>query len=376
MKLWARFSILIFVVISAFFGITTVLSQTRKSLSPCAESVLCFWSSEVSPNGDARLTTHTALSINSKKLSSLLGAIDSFHGAMLAQSEEFEDDFLSDPNDTESTDTVSLEHEQLFQRIADDTWNSGALAVRGTLTIEPNSLYGIPFALGRLFLRDTDFLESLIAIHFPAMEQTFADFPFSELSRRENMPPGIHHYLAQVAVFDFFTMYDNLCANSAATPLCDWLDENNYGPLPLFEVMESFAGSEAVLHINLYWSIRNGQILWANTLEALTTEASWEPLVNRQTVEQWPTLNTPQETAIKAQGFSANLHALRDLWASVLDTTYNLASQNTEWQGFLAFPDLGERLEALTDVVTSLPPEPEFSVSLTAASSGLVEAFD
>lgn len=310
---------------------------------PCDGSVACFWTLRGESDG-IRAATRVGITIDHLRLSQLVKAIDTLHGALLQQEENDEEFFSEDPEQFEDPEGISAEYQSLIQNVVDKVWNDAAFRVTGSQRVLGGGIAALGISIAKFALTDEDYLHAFLESHFPALSGFLTEMPSAELSYRENLPRGVHHTIVQITVEDLYDIYFQICSGDPAAAVCAWMEENQYSPLGVIEAVEALAGSDAAVDVGFYWTVRDSQVLWSNSRQMVEDTAVWAP---SRTLEALESASAVAQSTI-SQGVWVDVALEKAIWNSVRNEVENQVQDGNNAQGFLLFPDVLERLERLT----------------------------
>jgi hypothetical protein len=360
-----KISVLVFALI-LLCGLILFLSfQKTHALSPCQRASFCYWGTwREAPEGPL-VSLRLSLGVNETKLPNMLTSLDAFHGSILSTLNAEGDDEPDSPDfsfpapppeEAPEAYTVSPEYQILLQQLVDSLWNNAGMVIKGTLALKPSAQAGSAFSLARFFLRDTDFANSFLFTRLENAHFAFQNSPFAELSHRENIPKQIHHNIIQITVGDLFLFYDSFCTQESINALCNMLDKNNSGPFAILETLEELAGTDAAFDLHFYWRVHESHILFSNTISAFDSLSEWSP---NQLLDAFEERSLSSNASV-AHGVYAAPSEWSNMWDAVEDTVLQLASENAPWRGFLAFPDIHERMATLRPSIEPALQNPVF----------------
>jgi hypothetical protein len=323
----------------AVFGLylRSAWQRHAQTISPCVQSFACFWEiSGASDSGTSSDSAKFAIGIHSKAIDDSLEALDALHGVLLDDDgREYESDDEYTPADV------------LLQNFVDALWRSGTMRAQGVFAIKSPMGSWPRWVMRELFSSDAVIANEILENHFPRVFEIVSDAPFADLSRREAIGRSVHHILTKVTVDDLFYFYDVVCAYEPLATICGSASGGSFGILNWLERIEAWTGLEASVDIDIYWTLRGTSIVWANRPEFLVDvlHETSAPDLNFSNVEKSDSsLPFPWR-----EGMWINVLAVRATVSETISVASELSRKEKSYSGFLAFPDLGERMEQLRE---------------------------
>lgn len=333
-KIFAAVLAALVVIFAAYFFSSR--REYSRTFSPCVKSFVCFWDvSGKLDSGESIDAAKFAIGFNTKDVSDALVALDTLHGILLddgGRENESEIEFGS-------VDSV-------LQDVVDAVWSSGVLRAQGVFEAKPFS-YDLFFrVVQRMFYGDLQLANAIVEYHFPRVLEVVNDTPSADLSVRDKSNNGVHHIITKLTVDDLFGFYDTLCTYEPLTSICETEDGGAFSVYNWLERVENWAGLDAAVNVNVYWTLRGNSIIWANREEFLEdiirAESTPENIISGIDIAQ-------NSQSIWREGMWMNLLAARVAASDLLSAAITLSQKEKSYAGFIAFPDLEERTERLRD---------------------------